>query len=220
MHKSHRTVLKLGAMIFLGLITAGCANTYYNAMESVGVPKRDIMVDRVENARDSQQEAQQQFQSALEQFGSVVQLEENDLKKAYDGLNREYEKSLDAAEDVSSRIDKVESVSDALFKEWKKELKLYENPDLRASSKKQLDATQARYKVMLDGMHEAEASMQPVLTIFRDNVLFLKHNLNAQAIGSLEPEFEALQLEIDQLVRKMNASIEQSNQFIAGLKSS
>ena len=203
----------------MALLSTACANTYYSAMESVGVPKRDIMVDRVEDARDSQQDAQQQFQSALEQFGSVVHLQETDLKKAYDRLNREYEQSLKAAEEVSSRIDKVESVSDALFKEWKKELKLYENPELRASSKKQLDATQARYDVMLEGMHEAEASMQPVLAIFRDNVLFLKHNLNAQAIGSLEPEFEALQLEIDQLVRKMNASIEQSNQFIAGLKS-
>ncbi len=64
-------------------------------------------------------------------------------------------------------------------------------------------------------MHQAEASMEPVLKIFRDNVLFLKHNLNAQAIGSLQGEFANLKGEIDTLVRKMNIAIESSNKFIA-----
>ncbi len=200
------------------LFMAGCASTYYGAMEKVGVAKRDILVDRVEDARDSQLEAQAQFQSALDQFGAVVQLEQTDLKQAYETLNDEFLDSQAAAEAVSARIEKVESVSDALFKEWEKELKLYENAELRAASRKQYDATLARYRDMLAGMHEAEASMQPVLNIFRDNVLFLKHNLNAQAIGSLEPEFASLQLEIDSLISKMNASIEQSNQFIAQLQ--
>lgn len=197
----------------------GCANTYYSAMETVGIPKREILVDRVVDTRDAQLDAQQQFQSALDQFGSVVKLEQTDLKKAYDLLNEQYEDSLDAAEKVSARIDKVESVSDALFAEWKKELKLYENPELKASSKAQLKTTKARYNEMLEGMHEAEISMQPVLNTFQDNVLFLKHNLNAQAIGSLEPEFQSLQLEINKLIQKMDDSINQSNQFIDDLKS-
>ena len=74
----------------VALLICGCSNTYYSAMEKVGVHKRDIMVDRVENARDSQEDAQEQFKSALEQFGSVVKLKETDLKKAYDKLNAEY----------------------------------------------------------------------------------------------------------------------------------
>ena len=205
-------------VFLLTLFLGACASTYYGAMEKVGVPKRDILVDRVEDARDSQLEAQEQFKSALAQFGSVVELEQTDLKQAYDTLNGEYQDSRAAAKEVSGRIEKVESVSDALFAEWKKELKLYESAELRAASRKRYDATLARYQGMLAGMHEAEASMQPVLNIFRDNVLFLKHNLNAQAIGSLAPEFETLQLEIDSLISKMNASIEQSNQFIAQLQ--
>jgi hypothetical protein len=197
----------------------GCANTYYSAMEKVGIPKREIMVDRVADTRDAQQDAQKQFQSALDQFGSVVKLEQTDLKKAYDTLNDEYEDSLAAAENVSARIDKVESVSDALFAEWKKELKIYNNAELKVTSKAQLKATKAQYNIMLEGMHDAEISMQLVLNSFRDNVLFLKHNLNSQAIGSLEPEFASLQLEINTLIRKMEASINQSNQFIDSLKS-
>ena len=203
---------------FLGTLTFGCSKAYYGAMEKVGIHKRDILVDRVEDARDAQSEAQDQFKSALEQFRSVVQIEDTDLKKAYETLNAEYEASEKAANNVSERIDKVESVADALFEEWKDELELYKSAKLRNSSKQQLQRTQARYHKMLASMHQAEKSMFPVLRTFRDNVLFLKHNLNAQAIGSLRMEFSSLKREIDGLIRKMNAAIERSDQFISDIK--
>ncbi|GAB6193593.1 DUF2959 domain-containing protein [Desulfocastanea catecholica] len=205
-------------LVFVLLFFSGCSSTYYNAMEKVGIHKRDIMVDRVEDARDSQAEAQEQFKSALEQFDSVVKLRETDLKKAYDKLNDEYEKSKQAAGKVSSRIDSVESVAEDLFDEWQQELKEYQNKELRRSSAEKLKVTQKRYKEMLASMHRAEATMAPVLKIFRDNVLFLKHNLNAQAIGSLQSEFADLKGEIDVLIREMNVAIRSSNAFIADIK--
>lgn len=201
----------------LSVMTA-CSDTYYGAWEKVGVHKRDIMVDRVEKARDSQEDAQEQFKSALDQFDSVVKLKETDLKKAYDKLNSEYEDSVTAADTVSDRIDKVEDVAEALFEEWQQELDLYQNADLRRSSKNQLRKTRSRYRDMISNMHRAEKSMEPVLRIFRDNVLFLKHNLNAQAIGSLQGEFATLQGEINTLIQRMNAAIASSNAFIADIK--
>jgi len=197
---------------------SGCSKTYYGAMEKAGIHKRDIMVDRVEDARDVQGEAQEQFKSALEQFEAIVKLKETDLKKAYDKLNNEYEESREIAEKVSGRIEKVESVADALFDEWEEELGLYDNKELQKTSKDQLKKTRSRYKEMLGSMHQAEASMEPVLKIFKDNVLFLKHNLNAQAIGSLQAEFANLKGEIDVLIRKMNTAIESSNKFIADIR--
>lgn len=210
----------LNSLLFAVLLAvlAGCGNPYYGAMEKVGVHKRDIMVDRVENARDAQQDAQEQFKSALEQFDSVVSLKETDLKKAYDQLNDEYEECVAIAAKVSDRIDKVEAVSEALFDEWEDEIKLYDNKELARSSKNQLNDTRSRYDDMLAHMRDAEKSMDPVLRIFRDNVLFLKHNLNAQAIGSLQDEFAGLELEIDKLIERMNEAIESSNAFIANMQ--
>lgn len=196
-------------------LLAGCGNPYYSAMEKVGIHKRDIMVDRVENARNAQADAQEQFSSALEQFGSVVSLEQTDLKKAYDKLNGEYEDCVAVAAKVADRIESVESVSDALFDEWEKEIKLYQNKELARSSKEQLSATRSRYQEMIGHMKEAEKSMDPVLRLFRDNVLFLKHNLNAQAIGSLQREFDGLESEIGALIERMNDAIDSSNDFIA-----
>lgn len=205
-------------ILIFPLVLGGCADTYYGAMEKVGIHKRDIMVDRVEDARDAQEDAQEQFQSALEQFNSVVQLEETDLKKAYDKLNSEFEESKDVAEKVTSRINRVESVAEDLFTEWEEELEVYQNQEFKRSSKRQLDSTRVRYKEMLASMHQAERSMEPVLRIFQDNVLFLKHNLNAQAIGSLQGEFASLKGEIAELIEKMNLAIEQSNSFIANIQ--
>lgn len=211
------TKLCICAIFSFFLLVSGCAKTYYSAMEKVGVHKRDILVSRVEKARDSQTDAQEEFKSALEMFDSVVNLENTDLKVAYDKLNKEYKDIEAAADTVSTRIDKVESVAGALFEEWHDELELYQNKDLRKSSQAQLRKTRTRYREMLTSMRQAEESMDPVLRIFRDNVLFLKHNLNAQAIGSLQNEFSNLKGEISILIAKMNEAITSSNEFIKNL---
>ena len=213
-----KSILPLLICVFLLSVLSSCSSTYYGAMEKMGVHKRDILVERVEAGRDSQTDAQQQFKSALEQFDSIVKLEETNLKKSYERLNKEYEKSRKAADEVSSRIDSIESVAKALFKEWKAELKEYKNKDLRRSSEKQLKNTKAHYEEMLATMHAAEKSMEPVLQVFHDNVLFLKHNLNAQAIGSLQDEFASLETQIGDLIESMNVAIASSNEFIAQIK--
>lgn len=210
--------LLIACLLALATAVAGCSSAYYGAMEKVGYHKRDILVSRVEKAKDSQQEAQEQFRSALERFESVVNLAETDLLKAYKKLNAEYEDAEEAAEEVSERIDEVEDVATALFREWRQEIELYQNPSLKTSSQQKLRDTEARYKQMMASMREAEASMKPVLLTFRDNVLYLKHNLNAQAIGALRGEFETLKTSIDSLIAQMNRSIESSNRFIAEIK--
>ena len=68
---------------------------------------------------------------------------------------------------------------------------------------------------MLKSMKDSEASMQPVLASLYDNVLYLKHNLNAQAVGSLRTTFDELEGDISILVERMNQSIARSNEFIA-----
>lgn len=199
---------------------ASCSTVKYNTLEKVGIHKRDILVSNVEDARDAQKDAQEQFKDALERFGSVVSIEETGLKKAYDRLSDEYDDSKDAAEDVSDEIDDVEEVADDLFAEWESEIKEYTDSNLRNNSQNQLRDTRARYKEMLASMQAAERSMEPVLNTFRNNVLFLKHNLNAQAVGSLKGTFENLEGDIENLIEQMNRSIERSNQFIAEMQPS
>lgn len=208
----------LKTLTITGLLTmTACSTTTYAVKEKFGIEKRDILVSDVEAARDSQEAAKEQFASALEQFQSVVDVDGGNLEKKYNKLSKEYDKSESRAKAVSKRIDDVERVSRDLFKEWKKELKLYQSAELRRSSEDQLRLTQNQFEEMLGTMRDAEAKMGPVLAAFRDQVLFLKHNLNSRAIASIQTEATNVTRQIEELIQDMNASIDEANAFIESM---
>ncbi len=200
------------------LLMAGCESAYYGAWEKVGVYKRDILVERVEEAADAQEDAKEVFQSALERFSSVVTIAPTDLKITYEALTDAFEDAESRANRVSNRIDAVEDVSADLFDEWAEEVELIGNAKLRSSSASQLRASQRQYTELIRTMRQAESKMAPVLNAFRDQVLYLKHNLNAQAIASLRGELTTIQSDVAILIRDMEASIRKSQAFIEDME--
>ncbi|AYV15520.1 MULTISPECIES: DUF2959 domain-containing protein [Shewanella] len=207
------------ALVSLGLLLGGCQSAYYGAMEKVGYHKRDIMVDRVKDAKESQQEAQEQFSSALEEMQALLNHDGGDLEKAYNKAKDEYESAQEAADDVSNRINKVEDVAEALFDEWQGEIGEISKASLRSKSQAKLKETRRSYEQLIRSMRRAESKMPPILTSMKDNMLYLKHNLNAQTIGAIKGEFASLQSDISGLIKEMNKSIDESNRFIAAMES-
>ncbi|CAM2835551.1 DUF2959 domain-containing protein [Vibrio neptunius] len=206
----------LALMLSIFTLT-GCQSAYYSAMEQVGYHKRDIMVDRVEDAKQSQQEAQQEFTSALEALSALTQFDGGELQTVYNQINDKYQDSEKAAQEVSDRIAAIEDVSDALFAEWQSELDLYTSTKLKRASEQKLKQTQRSYNTMLSAMKRAEDKMTPVLNTLRDNTLYLKHNLNASAIGSLQGEFANLEQDIQYAIKDMNTAIAESDKFLQKL---
>jgi len=187
-------------------------------MEALGSHKRDILVDRIENTQEAQEDTQEQFKDALDQFRSVVEFDGGDLQDRYNKLNAEFEDSESAAQDISEHIDSVENVAEALFEEWTEELNLYTNTKLRNQAKSQLATTQKQYEKMLKSMRKAESSTEPVLNSMRDQVLYLKHSLNAQAIASMKGELTTISADINNLISEMQKSIDEANLFINKIK--
>jgi hypothetical protein len=210
----NKFILVILPLFFVILFTAGCQKAYYSTMEKFGVHKRDIMVDRVEEARDSQQEAKEQFKSALEQFSQVLNYKGGRLEDKYKKLQAEYDTSEAKADEVKERIDAVEDVSEALFDEWEDELNQYTSKSLQRDSKRKLVQTRDQYEQLIKAMRRAEAKIDPVLKSFLDQVLYLKHNLNAQAIASLQSELVAVESDIADLIKEMEKSIGEANSFI------
>ena len=206
-------------LVTLVVLLSGCQSAYYAAWEKVGVEKRDILIDRVEDAKESQEDAQLQFSSALDEFSQLINFNGGELQGIYEQLKDQFEASEDSAASVTARIDKVESVAEALFDEWQQELQKYTNATLKRDSQRKLKDTQRRYQSLLNAMRKAESKMEPVLSALRDNVLYLKHNLNASAIGALHGEFNGVKKEINRLVSEMNKAIAESNSFISSMKS-
>ncbi len=210
---SARLVLAVTAAVVL----AGCTTAYYSAMEQFGVEKRHILASRVEAGREDQQEAQEQFLTTYERFKQATGFDGGNLEDFYNDLNADYEESEAKAEQVRSRISSIEQVAADLFSEWEGEIQQISSADLRRRSSTNLRETKQRYQTLISAMRRASDSMDPVLTAFRDRVLFLKHNLNAAAIASLQTNAGEIRTDVDALIRNMETSIAEADAFIQAL---
>jgi Mg2+ and Co2+ transporter CorA len=206
----------LGVMLMAAL--TGCSTTYYRTMEMFGKEKRDILKSRVKEARDEQQKTAEQFKDALTRLRELYGSSGTDLEKMYDRLKSEYDSSAARANSVHERIAKMETVARDLFKEWDKEIGEISSASLKEDSRRKLRDTQLKFDQLDSSMKRAEASLTPVLKQFQDQTLYLKHNLNAQALGTLKNEAADIEREVSKLIEDMNTSIKQADSFIQGLK--
>lgn len=193
-------------------------NAYYQSRESLlGHHKRDIVVAQVDQACVSLRDSRDQFVDALEKFKSIARQDDTPLDQRYQLLKKRYDSCRNKADQVGLRIKTIEEVSDALFAEWESELELYSNRALRARSQQQLKKSRQQYGRLLKTLQIAESRMQPVLAAFQDQVLYLKHNLNAHAIAALRHEFIDMGVDISRLIEVMEKTISEASQFVSVL---
>jgi hypothetical protein len=209
---------KLVLATALALCLGACESAYYGVQEQFGVLKNDILVDRVQDTMEAQEDAKDEFKDAFAQFEAVVGVPESELKSVYGRLNDAFEDAEDKAQVVSARIASVEDVAEDLFDEWQDELQQISNASLRSKSAAQRKSSQRKYGALIKAMKRAESRMEPVLNSFRDHVLFLKHNLNARAIASLEGELGGIQSDVGRLIEEMERSIAEAQNFINSME--
>ncbi|NOT12311.1 MAG: DUF2959 domain-containing protein [Methylococcaceae bacterium] len=190
-------------------------SAYFNARESIGDHKRSIVVHQVEQACTSLQETRDEFQDALKHLKTLASIDDTSMDHRYNLLNRQYLYCRAKSENVSHKIRAIENVSEALFLEWEKELNEYSSKSLRNSSKLQLKMARQNYTRLIKSMQNAENKIQPVLLAFKDQVLYLKHNLNARAIAALQHEFVVIGIDISQLIHAMEQTITEASLFVS-----
>jgi hypothetical protein len=198
----------------------GCSSTYYAVWQKLGYEKRDILVSRVEEARDDQGEAKKQFQTTLQQLQALTNFNGGDLEAEYKKLSSSYDACQDRATAVSKKITSVDKVANDMFAEWTAELDQYHDASLRAASEQKLNDSKARYQQLLAAMRNSETKMKPVLNAFHDEVLTLKHDLNAAAISSLQATSAGISNDVQNLIKDMDSSINEANAFIDNMKKS
>jgi hypothetical protein len=206
--------LVLASLVFT--LTA-CNTVYYAAWEKLGYEKRDLLKSAVKTARGAQKETGEEFQDALTQLQKLTGYRGGNLESAYNRFKGEYEDCEAQATAVRSEIREVDTVARDLFREWEREIRQYENASLAADSRRKLADTRSRFEQLSSSLHAAESTMEPVLRQFRDQVLYLKHNLNAAAVGSLRGKADNIQGDIQRLLAQMNRSIAEADRFIQTL---
>jgi hypothetical protein len=205
-----------GALLSL-LLVSGCTRTYYKTMAAFGKEKRDILVSRVKDSKKDQQQAKEQIKTTMESFQELTGFQGGQLEKNYKKLNGEYEKAEDSAKKLHDRIDSIDKVSNDLFKEWQKEIDGMDNRKLKQQSANMLRQSRLQEASYLKSMRQTEARMTPVLSAFHDQVIFLKHNLNARAIGSLKGTSAKISTDVDVLLTSLDGSMAQADALINSL---
>jgi Skp family chaperone for outer membrane proteins len=200
------------------LALTACNSIYYAAWEKLGWEKRDLLVSAVKKARGEQKDAGEEFQDAMTQLKKLSGFHGGNLESAYNKFKAEYEDCEAQANKVRSQVREVDQVARDLFREWERETRQYENASLAADSRRRLEETRSRFEQLSSSLHSAESTMDPVLRQFRDQVLYLKHNLNAAAIGSLRGTADNIQADIQRLLEQMNRSIAEADRFISAMK--
>lgn len=205
------------AILALICVLASCTQLYYKAQEKIGNEKRDILVDRIKKGRTDQEKAKEQYKTTLEAFQAATGFKGGQTEEVYKKLKKEYDAAADKTKKMSERIASIEQVSGDMFNEWEKELAGMSNAELRAKSNTLLRATRKRYTDLIHKMKAVEAKAKPVLKAFEDQVLYIKHNLNAEAISSLKTNVGKMDAAVQLLIRDIEVSTKEADAFIASL---
>lgn len=207
-----KIMLTLVSAVFL--FTSGCTSVYYSTMEKFGKEKRHILVDNVEDVQESQEKAQEEFKDALTRIKELYAFDGGDLETFYDKLKDSYDDCDSRARQIEKRINDVEQVAHDLFKEWEEEIAQISDAKLKNSSKRSLQDSKIKYQKLETIMNKSTKGMYPVLIKLKDYVLYLKHNLNAKAVGSLSGEIVSIEKDVAKLIKDMNVSIKEAENFI------
>lgn len=196
----------------LGLV--GCSSVNYAVKEKFGIHKRDILKSSIEDAKSEQTKASDQFQSALDSLMDIYQIDGGELESKYDQFSKQYERSKSRAGALKDRIKRVDKVASDLFVEWANEIQEIGSSSLRGKSQSKLQKTKTRFQDLMVAFRSSENKMDQVIGQLKDQVLFLKHNLNASAISGLESEVNDVQNEIIELIKQIHVSIDEAESFI------
>jgi len=202
------------ALACLAVASIGCSTAYYSAWEMLGKEKRDLLRSNVLAVQDEQREAADEFESALERLRELTGVDAGELEDVYDRISADYDNARSRSDEIQDRIDTIDEIADDLFSEWEDEIDEISSADLRSKSRSKLEVTKRNYARLESSLRTSEASMEPVLTRLKDTTLYLKHNLNAAAIGGLSAEVDGIESDIETLISDMRASIDEADRFL------
>lgn len=213
-HTAFKTIIGLFFLPAVFFFITGCSTAYYSAMEKIGKEKRHILIDNVEDVQDSQTKAQEEFKDALTRIKELYAFDGEELETFYNQIKDSYESCEARAAQIEKRIDNVEKVAKDLFMEWDAEVTQINDVKLKNSSRRSLKDAEIKYQKLETVMNKSTKGMYPVIAKLNDYVLYLKHNLNAKAVGSLSSEVISIEADVAKLITDMSASIKEAENFI------
>ena len=208
--------LLLSTLLLFSFI--GCQTTsYYKTKALFGVEKRELLFQSVQAAKESLQETKSAFQEASKNINVVINIKDEKMLERYARLEEAYENCESEADDVKGQLDTMDDMAEAFFSQWMEEMELYTNESFRNASKNKYNQMRKCFNKLSKTLRDVEIKFKPTLSGLRDQVLFLKHNINAQSVASLEDELVTVDADIDALIRSLDNAIKEADDFITSM---
>jgi hypothetical protein len=201
--------------LVLACLLGGCSTMYYAAMSQLGWERRDILVHRIEVARDSLRATGRALDAAWRTFHAAAAADA-DAAVVPAHLQTAYAHTDASARDAQQHVAAVESAGRALFEAWREDVAGTEDAALRTRDAELYERARARYDSTLAAMRQALAGIPPVLDLLRDQAAFLQRDQGPAARGALRAALAAavadagrLQQDIGRAIIEANASVQQ-----------
>lgn len=209
--------MKIFTICFSFIVLSSCSTIYYNFWETLGREKRDLLKSEMLSADSSHTEVKEELEDSLHRIRSEYDFKEGSLEKTYDSLSADYEDISSRSNELSDNIDKSEDIANDLFSEWRKEALSLNKRKYRKDSLTKLKKTKISFNDTLSSMRHVEKNMRKILKQYKDQVTYIKHNLNAKVIGSLQLEMKSISSEMEKLIVQIDRSKSKAKKFISKL---
>jgi Mg2+ and Co2+ transporter CorA len=202
----------------LSLPIVSCQTAGSGASIKSADPDFDVLETRIEQYREVQQAALQQFEATGQQLSGWSSHEVTDLQALYAATAQQDDASIEVAIEVSAAINSIEEAAEAAFKEWQIAVDLNSDAQLRAESQKRLGETRQRYADMLQVLRQCEAKTSSVLAALNSNEEYFKDHLDPGEVASRQPQLNALRNDVQSLVYRMNIALDSTEAFINSIE--
>jgi len=208
------TIVLVAGLVLAAPSVGGCAAARYSFWEMFGEEKRDLLKSELRGLVEVQNDAKEKFGTALDRMKALTGFDGGELEAQYDKLKSAHAGAASSAKSIDSRIADIETVATDLFDEWAAEIGLMQTASLKADSQRKLTDTKSRYDAMHVSMIGSRRKLDPALALLNDQVLYLKHNLNAAAVGALGGSMGDVEASIRRLQTSIEASVREAQGFI------
>jgi len=183
-----------------------------------GVKRVEQLVKSAGSTVQAIGDAKLQFIKTIDVYNSILAEDAKDRKKLYKKLQSEMAATQEKRAEVGRRADHMRLEAGIVFKSWADSTVGIESPDLRKRSEERLEKTKDRCAEIQSAGQSAVDVYAPVMKALQDQVTYLGHDLNAEAVASLKPDAEKVNAQAQELTKRLDEAIAVANQNINALR--
>lgn len=178
----------------------------------------DKLIKRAGDTITAIRAARMQIGATVRDYNQILAGEAEDNRAAYKKLQKSLKKSEKSAAAVGAQAEKMDSAASEYFASWEASLSEFTSDEMRARSEERMKETRQRYDGILQAGREAGEAFRPFVTLLKDQIVFLGHDLNPAAIEDLQDDAERLNSQAKEVFSKIDETKRTAMRYIASLK--